>query len=79
MIDYIEPELWMQDALCAQSDPDLWFPEPHESARAGQKICLSCPVRMQCLEYAMRTHQTRGTWGGKSEFELRSVRKPAAA
>ena len=71
----IRPEPWMQDALCAQTDPEMFFPQKGGSTRNAKRVCASCDVREQCLEYALRTKQDDGIWGGKSAIELRKMRK----
>ena len=64
---------WMDDALCAQVDPDLWFPERGGPGSPAKRICARCPVREQCLdENLMETH---GFWGGMSERERRAERR----
>ncbi|MFF3643431.1 WhiB family transcriptional regulator [Streptomyces sp. NPDC002564] len=66
---------WEVDALCAQTDPELWFPEIGQSSRAAKQICATCPVRANCLDYALaRTHLT-GIWGGLSERERWMLRR----
>lgn len=70
----IRPEPWVQDALCAQTDPELFFPQKGGSTLNAKKICASCDVRAECLEYALRTGQDDGIWGGKSSRELRKLR-----
>lgn len=64
-------ESWVDEAVCAQTDPDLFFPEKGGSTRQAKKVCLGCPVRQRCLDWAMRPeHEERfGIWGGKSERE----------
>lgn len=57
---------WMQDALCAQTDPDMFFPELGDPAVDARTICGTCPVRDACLEYAIRNGITHGIWGGLS-------------
>jgi WhiB family redox-sensing transcriptional regulator len=74
----LTPEPWTQDALCAQTDPDAWFPEPGEGGRAAKKICNRCPVRNECLEYALRTNQQAGIWGGVGEHERQRLRRRTA-
>ena len=71
---------WVDRALCSQIDPEIWFPEIRQSNRAAKLICGSpeapnCPVREECLEYALRTDQRYGVWGGLSEMERREVRR----
>jgi WhiB family redox-sensing transcriptional regulator len=69
----ITPEPWTQDALCAQTDPEAFFPEKGGSTRDAKKVCAQCPVVAQCLEYALRTNQRFGIWGGLSERERRKL------
>ena len=45
---------WWFAALCAQTDPELFFPEKGGSTRAAKRVCTGCPVRAQCLEHALR-------------------------
>lgn len=68
---------WQSDALCAQTDPEAFFPEKGGSTRDAKKICTSCEVRAQCLEYALQNDERFGIWGGLSERERRKLRKHA--
>ncbi|MCU1437168.1 MAG: whiB [Naasia sp.] len=68
---------WQADALCAQTDPEAFFPEKGGSTREAKKICTSCEVRSQCLEYALQNDERFGIWGGLSERERRKLRKIA--
>lgn len=70
-------EQWRADALCAQVDPELFFPEKGGSTRGAKKVCGSCEVREQCLAYALANDQRFGIWGGLSERERRQL-KPTA-
>ena len=60
---------WQDDALCAQTDPETFFPEKGGSTRDAKKVCGACQVREECLEYALLTGQHFGIWGGLSERE----------
>ncbi len=71
------PLAWQSDALCAQTDPEAFFPEKGGSTRDAKKICASCEVRAQCLEYALQNDERFGIWGGLSERERRKLRKRA--
>lgn len=71
------PLAWQSDALCAQTDPEAFFPEKGGSTRDAKKICTSCEVRAQCLEYALQNDERFGIWGGLSERERRKLRKRA--
>ena len=72
-----DPLAWQADALCAQTDPEAFFPEKGGSTRDAKKICASCEVRAQCLEYALKNDERFGIWGGLSERERRKLRKRA--
>ena len=71
------PLAWQADSLCAQTDPEAFFPEKGGSTREAKKICTSCEVRSQCLEYALQNDERFGIWGGLSERERRKLRKTA--
>ncbi len=71
------PLAWQTDSLCAQTDPEAFFPEKGGSTRDAKKICTSCEVRNQCLEYALQNDERFGIWGGLSERERRKLRKRA--
>lgn len=68
---------WQSDALCAQTDPESFFPEKGGSTREAKKICSSCDVRGECLEYALSNDERFGIWGGLSERERRKIRRRA--
>jgi WhiB family redox-sensing transcriptional regulator len=68
---------WQERALCAQTDPEAFFPEKGGSTREAKKVCLSCDVRSQCLEYALAHDERFGIWGGLSERERRRLKKRA--
>jgi WhiB family transcriptional regulator, redox-sensing transcriptional regulator len=73
--DSDNPLAWQADSLCAQTDPEAFFPEKGGSTREAKKICTSCEVRSQCLEYALQNDERFGIWGGLSERERRKLRK----
>jgi hypothetical protein len=76
------PGPWIELALCAQIDGDLFFPEKGGSTRDAKKMCLSCEVREECLQHALENEERFGIWGGKSERERRRILKesqPAVA
>jgi WhiB family transcriptional regulator, redox-sensing transcriptional regulator len=76
-VDEANPLAWQSDSLCAQTDPEAFFPEKGGSTRDAKKICTSCEVRSQCLEYALSNDERFGIWGGLSERERRKLRKRA--
>ena len=68
------PEAWRQDALCAETDPEAFFPEKGGSTRDAKRVCSGCPVRAQCLDFALANDERFGIWGGLSERERRRLR-----
>ena len=69
---------WQAEALCAQTDPEAFFPEKGGSTRDDERVCGVCPVREECLQYAMDNDERFGIWGGLSERERRRLRKQAS-
>lgn len=65
---------WQERALCAQTDPESFFPEKGGSVRDAKKMCSSCEVRQDCLEAALERDERFGIWGGMSERERRSLK-----
>jgi WhiB family redox-sensing transcriptional regulator len=66
---------WMTAAACTGVDPDLFFPARGASTDDAKAVCRSCPVRLQCLEYALANGEKCGVWGGLSERERRRIRR----
>ena len=69
---------WQERALCAQTDPEAFFPEKGGSTREAKKVCLGCEVRSECLDYALLHDERFGIWGGLSERERRKLKKRAS-
>jgi WhiB family transcriptional regulator, redox-sensing transcriptional regulator len=68
---------WQAGALCAQTDPEAFFPEKGGSTREAKRICQGCQVRAECLDYALAHDERFGIWGGLSERERRKLKKRA--
>lgn len=68
---------WQADSLCAQTDPEAFFPEKGGSTRDAKKVCGACIVKSQCLAYALENDERFGIWGGLSERERRRLRRSA--
>jgi WhiB family redox-sensing transcriptional regulator len=68
---------WQDKALCAQTDPEDFFPEKGGSTREAKRICVSCEVKQECLEYALMQDERFGIWGGLSERERRRLKRQA--
>jgi WhiB family transcriptional regulator, redox-sensing transcriptional regulator len=70
---------WQWQAACRGEDAGLFFAPNHLEnkeqrdlrERGAKAICGGCPVRVDCLEYAIRIHETHGIWGGLNELERR--------
>lgn len=59
-------ELWRGDALCAEIDPELFFPQIGDSSgsQAARRICRRCNIREACLQRALSAREEYGVWGG---------------
>lgn len=77
LFDITEEQDWQERALCAQTDPEAFFPEKGGSTREAKRICQGCEVRSECLEYALAHDERFGIWGGLSERERRKLKKRA--
>ena len=66
---------WQERALCAQTDPEAFFPEKGGSTREAKKVCTGCEVRGECLDYALAHDERFGIWGGLSERERRKLKR----
>lgn len=69
---------WRDDAACFGVDPEVFFPEndDYEGVHAAKMVCARCPVRADCLDYALTRGERGGIWGGLTEKERRRVRVP---
>ncbi len=70
---------WRRQAACRDMDTDVFFPLSDEEAGPAKAVCATCPVRAECLEFAMTTRQPDGVWGGLTEAERRRLRRRKAA
>jgi WhiB family redox-sensing transcriptional regulator len=73
----VEDDDWAERGLCAQTDPEAFFPERGGSTREAKRICSGCEVRAECLDYALAHDERFGIWGGLSERERRRLRRAA--
>ncbi|RUP36203.1 MAG: WhiB family transcriptional regulator [Gordonia sp. (in: high G+C Gram-positive bacteria)] len=74
LFDEVE-DTWQDRALCAQTDPEAFFPEKGGSTREAKRICSGCEVKAECLEYALHNDERFGIWGGLSERERRRLKR----
>ncbi len=75
LLDGLDQPDWQERALCAQTDPEAFFPEKGGSTREAKRICAGCEVRAECLEYALAFDERFGIWGGLSERERRRLKR----
>jgi hypothetical protein len=68
-----QPGGWRDLARCAETDPEMFFPEKGESVRPAKRVCAGCEVRAECLQDALDRGERFGVWGGLSERERRAL------
>ena len=66
---------WRLRANCMGVDPDMFFPERGASMQEAKEVCRGCPVREDCLEFAITHNEKFGIWCGTSERERRRIRR----
>jgi len=66
---------WMADGKCREYPAAVFFPRDGTGVIKAQRICATCPVNEQCLNYALENHVDHGIWGGKSERERRRLQR----
>jgi len=76
----LESGVWRNSAKCQDTDPAVFFPIGTTGAAldkiaAAKAVCDSCSVKDLCLEFALKTNQDSGVWGGTSEEERRQIRR----
>ena len=75
---------WRDDAICRDTDPELFFPvgttgPALDQIDAAKAVCRACDARDDCLEFALATNQDSGIWGGLTEEERRVIRRRRVA
>jgi WhiB family transcriptional regulator, redox-sensing transcriptional regulator len=63
---------WQEHAACRSATLDVFYAED-ERTQAALELCTECPVRLPCLDYAMRHREQFGVWGGTTERERRRI------
>ena len=72
---------WRRRAACRGPETSLFFPPSNSERREdrdarearAKAICRGCPVRVDCLDHAMRVGEMHGIWGGLNEVERRGL------
>lgn len=75
--DLTLPPEWVTEALCAQTDPEAFFPEKGGTAEPARRICAVCPVHRECRDYALTNAEYHGIWGGLTDNDRRRIRRQA--
>jgi WhiB family redox-sensing transcriptional regulator len=76
----LDQEAWMEEGSCVYANTELFFPvgssmKAIKQSNEAKAICNECVVKIDCLEYAIRTNQDSGVWGGTTEEERKSLRR----
>lgn len=81
LLEFSHGTLWMEFALCREVGGDLWHPDEGEGqtymTNRAKEVCNRCPVKPECLDYAMRNGELLGVWGGTTPAERKRMRKAA--
>lgn len=74
-------ENWMLDGACVGADPEIFFATPgdHDTTKAAVAYCRDCPVRVRCLEWALRTDSAWGVFGATTEKQRRQIKENSDA
>jgi WhiB family redox-sensing transcriptional regulator len=68
---------WQERGLCREVGGDEWFPEGG-NGQAAKRICARCPVRAECLWYALDNDVRHGIWGGMTDPQRKQLKREAA-
>jgi WhiB family redox-sensing transcriptional regulator len=73
-----DADSWRRQALCAgHPDRGAWFSDDRAAAQRAKAVCRACPVRSECLSFALSTGPHDGIWGGTTPYERRRLRRLA--
>jgi len=70
---------WTDQAACRGTETEIFYPSSPEEEAEALSICATCPVRAQCLDYAIRNRETYGIWGGATPEQRRRMCRERAA
>lgn len=71
--EYDAEHTWMLSGLCREREPSFFFPSDGVGVERARRVCATCPVVDECLEYALAHRIEHGVWGGASERERRRI------
>ena len=69
-------EPWRDEAACLQYPSEMFFPEKGSNSRPARAVCAGCPVKSQCLAWALEHREAFGIWGGMTENQRRRLARP---
>lgn len=75
LFDDLGRPLWQKEGACRSSDTAVFFPDRGASTKEAKDICNGCPVKEECLDYALMNGEKFGIWGGYSERERRRIKR----
>ena len=74
LAELLQKPVWMQSAACKGMSTDTFISSHTRPLYAAKAVCSKCPVRVECLGYAIEDDSCVGVWGGTSTVERRSMR-----
>lgn len=60
---------WRARSACRDTDPEVFFPPAGSKGLAAKQVCWRCPVKSECLDYALADPYLIGVWGGTSDYQ----------
>ncbi len=83
MAQYLTSNPFDGTQLCAQLDGDMFFPDELEDTEevmslktmTAKAVCIDCPIKLDCLNYAVAHPELLGIWGGMTTKERRLLRR----
>jgi WhiB family redox-sensing transcriptional regulator len=66
---------WVEQAACASTDPEIFFPARDDPGTQARQVCGRCPVSDNCLAYALQSGEEFGIWGGLNPAERKNLRR----
>jgi WhiB family redox-sensing transcriptional regulator len=78
LFDIFDQAPWRLQAACRGVDPEIFASDLPEMKKTAKKICADCPVRDECLEYALANKEEGGIWGGLTHNQRVRLKKARA-
>lgn len=68
---------WAELASCKKLDKSIFFPSDRGGIKEAKRICATCPVSAECLQYATDNKIAFGVWGGLGEGDRERLAQDA--